>query len=115
MQTLTRLACLIAFGALLAACNLSSIISCTDELGMRPEPGAATLSVGQSVSVRVKLTTCGGAKSVSDVITWTADDTAVVRVDGQVGRVTGRSPGVTYVMGTGERYGSVAWIPVTVK
>jgi hypothetical protein len=77
------------------------------------------------VPVDVTLTTCGGAKTLSDSITWSIEDSSVAQVRpaarGEVRRpsshhviVTARSPGTTTVNGDGARYGRVAWVLVTV-
>ena len=87
---------------------------CTAELRVRTTPTSIQLSVGETVTVSVALSTCGGKQKLSDTFVWSADDTAIVRVDSSLARVTARQAGSTIVVGTGRVYGRVAYIPAAV-
>ena len=68
-----------------------------------------------SFTASIELSSCGGGKKLSDSFSWSAQDTAIARVDALTGRVTGRSPGSTVVEARGTRYGQVGFIPVIVR
>ena len=115
-MALHRLA-FIAFIAFLAGgCDgLGFGEACTRELGARFAPADTTIEVGQSFQASVRLTSCGGKQQLADVITWRAEDSAVATVDGRIGRVAGHVPGTTRVLATGERYGPVGGLQVSVR
>lgn len=100
----------------LSACNHPTG-DCTLELGidLRPQ-GEQLLVVGASFTGAVTLTSCGGRQRVSDTFLWSSRDSLVVRVDAGTGRVTGRSPGSTFVDVRGTRYSfTLGSIPVIVR
>jgi hypothetical protein len=97
-----------------AGCGLIPT-GCDADLQMRVSPTERTLAVGESFTARLQFLGCGGTRPVSDVITWSATDTAVVRVDSTSGLVIGRRAGQTRVVGSGRKYGTGASIPITVR
>ncbi len=98
---------LIAVGLfLLAACGSGSMAPCSDALQVRFAPAETTLALGASFVASVSLSTCGGSRSVSDVITWGSENPNVAVVDAG-GRVTGVSVGATRILATGQRYGAL--------
>jgi hypothetical protein len=100
--------------SVVASCSSIFGSDCDAVLGVRTTPTSAELSVGERVNVSVRLTGCGGRETLTDVITWSADDTTIVSVDNALAQVTARKPGSTVVHGVGARYGRVADIPVVV-
>src|SRR6267378_7299401 len=88
---------------------------CTLELRTRFTPADTTVQVGQSFQASVQLSSCGGAQQLTDVIAWQAEDSAIATVDGRSGRVVARSPGTTRILASGERYGSVGGLQVSVQ
>ena len=88
---------------------------CTLELRTRFSPADTTIQVGQSFEASVQLSSCGGARQLTDVVTWHAQDPTVATVDGQSGRVMGQGPGTTRISASGQRYGSVGGLQVSVQ
>ena len=70
---------------------------CTLELGMQVTPAEATIAVGQSVTPKLELTSCGGRKQWTPTVVWLTADTAVASVDSASGRTTGRASGTAQV------------------
>ena len=70
---------------------------CTLELGMHLTPAEATIAVGQSVTPKLELTSCGGRKRWTPTVVWLTTDTAVVSVDSITGQTTGRASGSAHV------------------
>lgn len=104
----------------LTACDgsIGSILgfACTSELRIDLQPrGEQQIDVGSGFTPSVELSSCGGREQLSDTFSWSAQDTAIARVDPSTGRVTGRSPGSTLVEVQGRRYGRLATIPVIVR
>lgn len=97
-----------------AGCGLVPT-GCDADLRTRVSPTEKTLAVGERFTATLQFLGCGGTRSLSDVITWSATDTAVVRVDAASGLVTGRRAGQTHVIGSGRTYGPGASIPDTVR
>jgi hypothetical protein len=95
---------------LLGACNTG----CDADLGIRLTPVEQTLVVGQSFTPSIALRGCGGTAPLSDVITWTAQDTTIVRIDSRSGQTTALRPGETDLLATGRTYGAVGEVAVTV-
>ncbi len=85
-------------GATLTSCNLTS--PCTDELNVHVDPAQATLTVGASVTVDVRVTSCGGSKTVPVDLRWGTVDTAVVSVAEETGTITALGPGNALVTGS---------------
>lgn len=107
---------LLALGVALVACDGLTGADCTLELGVDLRPkGEQRLAVGGSFTGTVALSSCGGRERLKDTFVWSARDTLVVRVEAATGRVTGRSPGTTFVDVRGIRYGPVGTIPVVVQ
>ena len=73
-----------------------------------------TLAVGESFTAIVHVSGCGGIEPISDVVSWTAEDATIVRVDAATGRTTGLRPGETRVQATGQQYGVVGSVRVIV-
>ena len=98
-----------AFVALLVgtACSDSLTMACTRELLVSLVPADTTIVVGESFTASVALSSCGGRQHLSDTFVWEARDSTVVSVNSATGRITGRSPGETWVYATGDSYGTV--------
>lgn len=92
---LPLLACL--WGLAVSGCGAIFSGDCTDELGINLSPSEKTVSIGQSFSPSLELTTCGGRKRWHPTVVWLTADTAVVRVDSISGRITGRAQGSALV------------------
>ena len=114
MTVLPRSLQLLALAALAAISATCDDPLCPQVFAAKTAPPSAQLSVGQSVNVSVRLTSCGGRTTHTDVITWSADDTTIVSVENNPARVTARQPGSALVVGTGAFYGRIAFIPVSV-
>ena len=118
---MTKAYAYVALGAaaILAACAnpfaASADAPCTRELGVRFTPGDTTIAVGQAFTAAVHLSSCGGREQLSDVVTWSAQDTTVVSVDPTAGLVTGRALGETRLQATGATYGLVGGPRVVVR
>jgi Bacterial Ig-like domain (group 2) len=88
---------------------------CTLELRTRFSPADTTIRVAQSFQASVQLSSCGGAEQLTDLITWRAEDPSVAIVDGRSGRVVGQGPGTTRIFASGQRYGNVGGLLVSVQ
>jgi hypothetical protein len=94
-----------------AGCNLPT--ACTSELGMIVQPGQQTLVVGQSFRAEAIGTSCGGRQRWTQPVFWETPDTAVVSVERETGRITGRAVGSAVVTAyerndrNGPRWGEV--------
>ncbi len=98
------------------ACDGLTGADCTLELGVDLRPkGEQRLAVDGSFTGTIALSSCGGRERLKDTFAWSARDTVVVRVEAATGRVTGRSPGTTFVDVRGAQYGTVGTIPVVVQ
>jgi hypothetical protein len=95
---------------LTGACNTG----CDADLRIRLTPVEQTLVVGQSFTPSIALRGCGGTEPLSDVITWIAQDTTIVRIDSQSGRTLALRSGETVLLATGRTYGAVGEVAVTV-
>ncbi len=109
------LSAVLAGVAVLAACAALPTEACTDELRIQLGPRDTTVPVGASYQARIGLSSCGGREHLSDSFAWTAADPAVVRVDASTGRVTALASGETHVDVSGQRYGRLGSIRVTVR
>ena len=87
---------------------------CTRELRIHFTPPDTSILVGQAFGASVALSSCGGAELLSDVITWHSDDPKIATVNALTGRVVGRGSGQTRVTATGQTYGAVGGIEVSV-
>lgn len=102
------------FLGLVTGCSL--VAPCgTDELQYRVVPTSQAIAVGESFTPSAEFRGCQGRKPLDDVITWSATDTTVVRVDAVSGRVTGRAAGVAAVQARGAKYGPMPPLTVTVQ
>ena len=111
---LTQLALCLA-ASLAAGCDLASPGSvCTRELRVDLRPVEQTITVGQTFTATVELSSCGGRERLTDSFTWQAQDPTIVEVDAAAGRITGKAPGVTLVEVSGRQYGRVGGVRVTV-
>jgi len=86
---------------------------CTDDLGFRVTPTSRSVTLGESFTPSAEFRGCRGRLHLDDVITWSAADTTVVRVDSISGLVTGRAAGVTQVRARGAKYGLMP-VPISV-
>ena len=112
----TGVALALAFVAVTAAsCDLLSPRRvCTQELRVDLRPPEQTITVGQTFTATVELSSCGGRERLSDSFAWQAQDPAMVEVDAAAGQITGKAPGETLVEVSGRKYGRVGAVRVTV-
>jgi len=103
----------IASMVVVSACDLVSDV-CTLELRPQYAPADTTILVGQAFTASVRLSSCGGSRILSDVFTWQSQDSLIARVDSRTARVVARAPGETVITASGEKYGSVGGLRVTV-
>jgi len=96
-----------------SACDLVSDV-CTLELRPQYAPADTTILVGQGFTASVRLSSCGGSRVFSDVFTWQSQDSSIARVDSRTARVVARAPGETLITASGQKYGSVGGLHVTV-
>lgn len=101
-------------GVAALALLFTAACGCDADLRSRFEPESRTLKVGESFAAKVRLLGCGGTEPLSDVITWSAQDTSIVQVDAVSGLTRALRPGTTLVSATGQRYHNVGGIMVTV-
>ena len=87
---------------------------CDADLRIQYNPPNRTLSVGESFTPSVRLLGCGGTEPLSDVITWTAEDTSIVRVNSASGQTLALRSGTTRVLATGQKYRGIGGVEVTV-
>ncbi len=114
MRVLYTLLSALCIAVGLSGCELP-VLACSDDLGMKLTPSERTILVGESFTPSVTLSTCGGQRRITDSFTWAAEDLAVVSVDPRTGRTTGKTPGQTLIWPTGQRYGRLSAIQVTVR
>jgi hypothetical protein len=88
--------------------------TCTAELRWRVTPDTVRLAVGATVTPTHELSTCGGYVKLQDQLTWKAIDSSIVRTDASTGRTVALAPGSTAVTVTGQRYGPIGFMAVTV-
>ena len=88
---------------------------CTTELRVQFSPADTTIQVSRSFHASVRLSSCGGSEQLTDVITWHAEDPAVATVEERTGRVVGQRAGITRILASGQRYGSVGGLQVSVE
>ena len=99
----------------LAACSERPPTICTEELRVQFTPNDTTITVGQSFTASVTLSSCGGALSLVDTFGWRSDDPAIATVDSVSGRVVGQLPGATRIQANGKSYGPVGSLAVSVQ
>ncbi len=108
---------LIAASALLAttgACD-GTVRGCDADLWIRIDPAERVLAPSESFKPSVALRGCGGTEKVSDVFTWAAQDTTIVRVEASTGRTTALRIGETTIIPTGKTHGPVGEVLVRVR
>src|SRR5467141_893324 len=114
-----RLTLIASIALLSGACDGLGFLApgkiCTAELGIRFSPADTTVQVGQSFEASVQLLSCGGKEQLTDVITWQAEDPGIATVDGRSGRVVAQGVGATRILASGQRYGSIGGLRVTVQ
>lgn len=111
----TRAALAFALAAGTASCDVVSPGRvCTRELRVDLRPPEQTITVGQTFTATVELSSCGGQERLSDSFAWQAQDPAIVEVEAAAGRITGKAPGETLVEVSGGKYGRVGTVRVTV-
>lgn len=98
-----------------SACTLPTGKVCTAEFRIDLSPRDTAILVGAGFNPTVALSTCGGSKRYTDTFTWTAVDASVVRVVVTTGRTVALKPGLSAVQVTGQRYGQLGSIMVTVR
>jgi Big-like domain-containing protein len=104
----------VALAFLVAGCNSPFGSVCTNELRVVLDPGSRTLSVGESFTPTVALSSCGGKEKLSDTFTWASRDADIADVVAQSGLVTAKAAGSTRVDVTGAEYGPVGSVELTV-
>ena len=87
---------------------------CTAELGVHLTPWEPNLKVGEKVTLRVELSTCGGLEHLTDTYTWTSKDTSVAVVNPATGLLTARAPGQVWLHIEGAKYGNLGDYRITV-
>ncbi len=111
-STWAKLALAFAVGTA-ASCDVVSPV-CTRELQVDLRPVEQTITVGQTFTPSVELSSCGGKERVTDSFTLQAQDPAIVEVDDATGRITGKAPGETLVEVSGRKYGRIGAVRVIV-
>jgi hypothetical protein len=94
--------------------SLEVRVVCTLELRVHITPTERTLTVGESFTPTISLSTCGGRIPVEDTFRWRANDTTVVQIDSVSGLTTGRRSGATWILVSGARHNGLGIISVTV-
>jgi hypothetical protein len=97
------------------ACRDGALTVCTRELRATLSPRDTAIAIAESFTPTVALSSCGGRERLTDTVSWTALDPAVITVDPATGRVTGRTPGATSLDVFGARYGRLGSISVRVR
>ena len=106
----------VGLAILVGTVSCSVVAPCgTDDLSMRVSPTTAALAVGQRVTATAEFRGCRGERRLADVITWSVTDSTVATVHPTSGVITGRAAGVTAVIPSGARYGTLSSIAVTVR
>ena len=100
--------------ALALGCSATEPV-CPADLERRVTPATASLAVGERRTVQGQFLGCGGTERLTDVIRWSVADSTVARVDAVTGEVTARAVGTTVVQGTGQQYGPLPSITITVR
>lgn len=88
--------------------------ACTDELRVQLTPRDTAVSVGSAFTAAVALSTCGGRQPLADTFTFASTNAAAASVDAATGRVTAVGAGQADIVVTGDRYGQVGRIRLTV-
>lgn len=111
----------VAVGTVSAALTLGASAclhptGCDADLRISYTPVDTTIRVGQSFRPKVRLTTCGGTKAMTESLLYFADDTTIVHVDSLSGTMTARAVGHTSATAiTAAGRGVIARIGVTVQ
>jgi hypothetical protein len=104
----------LAMALILSACS-SIAGTCTDELRVRITPQDTTLAAGRAFSPAVSLSTCGGKQRLEDSFTFQSTNPAVASVEPTTRRVVAVRSGEADILVTGQQYGNVGRIRVTVS
>lgn len=99
----------------ISACSSPFSGNCTSELRVRLSPEDTTVAAGHAFSPTVALSTCSGRQRLEDSFAFESSDAAVAAVDSATGRVTAVGTGRAEITITGQRYGQVGRILVTVS
>ena len=92
----------------------SPVRVCTDELRVHFTPADTAIQVGRAFTASVQLASCGGAQVLTDAFTWHSADPSVATVDSLTGLVVARTLGATSVAATGQRFGRIGGMHVSV-
>ena len=95
--------------------STQSACGCNADLQQDLNPTERTITVGESFTPSARFLGCSGTEPLADEITWSASDTAIVRVDALSGRTTGVGLGRATVVPSGRRYGRLNAVRVTVR
>jgi hypothetical protein len=87
---------------------------CTTELRIDVQPRDIRLNVSESVQASVELSTCGGKQKLSDIFTWASQNERIATVEASTGLVTALSVGETVIKVTGQVYGDIGAINVSI-
>src|SRR5690606_7365779 len=104
----------LAAAGTLAACSPFTE-ACTSELRVELMPRDTTVAVGEVFPLGAKLGTCGGKKEIHDALTFHSSNPAVVAVDGATGRASPMGSGTAEIAVSGQQYGRLGSIRVTVQ
>ena len=100
-----RVVAILAFAIALPACDLFTQV-CTDELNWAVSDTEIVVRIGDSETVSVVASTCGGRESLPTEMSWTSSDPSVASVDPLSGEISGVAVGDTRVTGVdGGTYG----------
>ncbi len=88
--------------------------ACTDELGWELTPRSRTLAVGETLSPRGTIVTCGGRDREAAELVLVVADSGIVTVGANARSVTAVGVGTVQVLATDRRYGPLGYITITV-
>ena len=88
--------------------------ACPDDLRIVRSPADTTIRVGESFTPVFQFRGCAGRRVLSDELTFTSTDQAVLSVNAQSGHATAVTPGQAQIEVRGARYGGPWPIAVTV-
>ena len=101
-------------GVLGIACSGLTSGDCADDLRWQNDPVDTTIAVGRDFQARMILTTCGGRRTVADILTWRSEDTTVATVNPTTGLVTAMAPGQTRLIAHGQTVPDLPGTRITV-
>ena len=87
---------------------------CTLELGIVLTPRDTVVAAGGQFRPELTLRSCGGTRILTDSFTWTSADPSVAAVEKTSGLITATKAGVTSISVSGERYGRLGEVHITV-